>query len=134
MCLCCCLPFGFPGAVMWVRGLKERLQEPMDKLLGLDRSTLELPAFRSAQHKFEVVMAEMQQFEAGLVQDWCEQVGTALRVDLCWVFGHAHNIEKCTQHCVQLLTTGRGSPRTATKAHACFAPSQHTAVSSPYVQ
>jgi hypothetical protein len=61
--------------VAWVRGLKERLQDPMSKLLAMDRSVLELPAFSAAQQRFEAVMAEMQQYEATLVQDWCSQVG-----------------------------------------------------------
>lgn len=63
------------GAVTWVRGLKERLQEPMNKLLSMDRSVLDLPAFRVAQLKFESVMTEMQQFETRLVEEWCSQVG-----------------------------------------------------------
>jgi hypothetical protein len=55
----------------------ERLQEPMNKLLSMDRSVLDLAAFRAAQQKFELVMAEMQQYEAALVEDWCSQVCTA---------------------------------------------------------
>jgi len=62
------------GALAWVRGLKERLQEPMNKLLSMDRSVLDLPAFRTAQQKFDSVMDEMQQYEALLVEDWCSQV------------------------------------------------------------
>lgn len=46
----------------------------MGKLLAMDRSVLDLPAFRAAQEKFESVMAEMQQYEATLVADWCSQV------------------------------------------------------------
>lgn len=64
------------GAVTWVRGLKERLQDPMTRLLAMDRNVLELPAFSAAQQRFEAVMAEMQQYEATLVQDWCSQVGS----------------------------------------------------------
>jgi hypothetical protein len=57
-----------------VRGLWERLQEPMNKLLSMDRSVLDLPAFRTAHEKFDSVMAEMQKYEARLVEDWCRQV------------------------------------------------------------
>jgi hypothetical protein len=49
----------------------------MNKLLSMDRSVLDLAAFRAAQQKFESVMAEMQQYEAALVEDWCSQVCTA---------------------------------------------------------
>eukprot|EP00878_Enallax_costatus_P030099 GHUV01032734.1.p2 GENE.GHUV01032734.1~~GHUV01032734.1.p2 ORF type:complete len:143 (-),score=36.64 GHUV01032734.1:204-632(-) len=63
-----------PGAVQWVRGLMERLQEPMGKLQSMDASVQEMPAFKAAQHSYEAVMAEMQQYEKALVQDWCSQV------------------------------------------------------------
>jgi dynein heavy chain len=61
---------------MWVRGLRERLQEPMQKLLAMDRSVLELPAFAAAEQKYEGVMAELAQYEAALVADWCQQVAS----------------------------------------------------------
>eukprot|EP00878_Enallax_costatus_P014708 GHUV01015385.1.p1 GENE.GHUV01015385.1~~GHUV01015385.1.p1 ORF type:complete len:890 (+),score=327.73 GHUV01015385.1:1824-4493(+) len=64
------------GAVQWVRGLMERLQEPMGKLQSMDASVQEMPAFKAAQHSYEAVMAEMQQYEKALVQDWCSQVDT----------------------------------------------------------
>lgn len=51
----------------------ERLQEPMSKLQSMD-SVLELPAFKAAQHSYESLMAEMQQYEKALVEDWCAQV------------------------------------------------------------
>lgn len=46
----------------------------MGKLLAMDRSVLDLPAFRAAQEKFESVVAEMQQYEATLEAEWCSQV------------------------------------------------------------
>eukprot|EP00879_Flechtneria_rotunda_P005416 GHRR01005708.1.p1 GENE.GHRR01005708.1~~GHRR01005708.1.p1 ORF type:complete len:1495 (+),score=578.36 GHRR01005708.1:300-4784(+) len=64
------------GAVSWVRGLMERLQEPMGKLQSLDKSVQEMPAFKNVQHSYDTVMAEMQQYEAVLVQDWCAQVAS----------------------------------------------------------
>lgn len=66
----------------WVRGLKERLQEPMNKMLSMDRNVLDLAAFRAAQQKFESVMAEMQEYETALVEDWCSQVGTTAATTL----------------------------------------------------
>lgn len=50
----------------------------MNKLLSMDRSVLDLPAFRTAHEKFDSVMAEMQQYEARLVEDWCSQVRAML--------------------------------------------------------
>lgn len=52
----------------------ERLQEPMSKLLTMDSTVLEMPVFKAAQHSYHTVMAEMQQYEQALVQDWCAQV------------------------------------------------------------
>lgn len=76
LCWCVCVNNTalVAGAVAWVRGLMERLQEPLNKLLSMDRSVLELPAFRAAYEKCESVLAEMQQYEASLVGDWCSQV------------------------------------------------------------
>lgn len=57
----------------------ERLQEPMGKLQSMDAVVQDMPAFKSAQHSYEAVMAEMQQYEKALVQDWCSQV----RISMC---------------------------------------------------
>lgn len=72
------------GAVTWVRGLKERLHEPMDKLSSMDRSVTDLPAFRAALDKYDAVMAEMDQYEAALVADWCSQVRVLRVLSECW--------------------------------------------------
>jgi hypothetical protein len=54
----------------------ERLQEPMGKLQSME-AVLELPSFKAAQHSYESLMADMQQYEQALVADWCGQVSTA---------------------------------------------------------
>lgn len=52
----------------------ERLQEPMGKLQSMDCSVQDMPTSKAAQRSYEAVMAEMQQYEKALVQDWCGQV------------------------------------------------------------
>lgn len=64
----------FAGAVAWVHGLMERIQEPMSKLQGMHNSVLESPDARDIQHTYDTLMAAMQEYESIIVQDWCKQV------------------------------------------------------------
>lgn len=55
----------------------ERLQEPMGKLQSME-AVLELASFKAAQHSYESLMADMQQYEQALVGDWCGQVSNGI--------------------------------------------------------
>jgi dynein heavy chain len=52
----------------------ERIQEPMVKLQSLDRSVMESPAAKGVQQSFDGLMALMKEYEAAIIQDWCNQV------------------------------------------------------------
>jgi dynein heavy chain, axonemal len=72
-----CMPLSWralAGAVSWVRGLAERLAEPMSKLAALDRSVHQLPAYRALQHAHASLTAELRAYEDRLVADWTNQV------------------------------------------------------------
>jgi hypothetical protein len=60
----------------------ERLQQPMGKLQSME-AVLELPSFKAAQHSYESLMADMQQYEKALAEDWCGQVSSDVR-GKCW--------------------------------------------------
>jgi hypothetical protein len=42
-------------------------------------AVLQLPSFEAAQHSYESLMADMQQYEQALVEDWCGQVSGNLK-------------------------------------------------------
>ena len=63
------------GAVAWVRGLKARLAEPFAKLQGMEHGALlEGREGLAAVAAYDKVMAEMEAFEAGVVEEWHQQV------------------------------------------------------------
>jgi len=47
----------------------------MGKLQSMDKAVTDMLAFRAAQHSYENLMTEMQQYEAALWEgNWCSQV------------------------------------------------------------
>jgi hypothetical protein len=63
--------------VSWVRGLRERLQEPMVKLQSLDKSVLDSTVGSNIQKQYDALMKNMQEYELAIVEDWCAQVRPA---------------------------------------------------------
>jgi hypothetical protein len=56
----------------------------MGKLQAMDKAVTDMPAFKAAQHSYDSLMSEMQQYEAALVEDWCSQVrSTGWHVPSC---------------------------------------------------
>jgi len=64
------------GAVAWVRGLKARLAEPFAKLQAKEHGVLlQGREGKAAAAAYNKIMAAMETFEAGIVEQWCNQVG-----------------------------------------------------------
>ncbi len=60
-----------------MRGLMERIQEPMSKLQAMGPVLLESPQGVEVQHNYDGLMAAMQEYERIIVEDWCQQVRIA---------------------------------------------------------
>ncbi|KAL0038617.1 hypothetical protein WJX79_000048 [Trebouxia sp. C0005] len=62
------------GRVTWVRGLKERVAGPMEKLHSLPKLVLDSEEARSVQQQYDHLIVEMDQFEKATVEDWCNLI------------------------------------------------------------
>eukprot|EP00891_Asterochloris_glomerata_P002883 jgi/Astpho2/2883/Aster-01037 len=62
------------GRVIWIRGLKERIAGPMEKVHGLHRLVLETEEARSIMQAYDKLMADMDAYEKATVQDWCNLI------------------------------------------------------------
>lgn len=51
------------GAVAWVRGLVERIEEPLQKLRGMSKAVMEADAARDIERTYESLMAAMREYE-----------------------------------------------------------------------
>lgn len=63
------------GSIKWVRGLRERIEAPMEKIRGLSKLVLET---EEARHIFEdhaVLLKAMNELEEEHVKAWVAQVG-----------------------------------------------------------
>lgn len=65
------------GAVAWVRGLTERVQEPWGKLQGMQQ-LLDSPEGKAVAATYASLIAAMQQYEQIIIKDWCEKVRAQL--------------------------------------------------------
>lgn len=59
------------GSLAWVRGLKERVMAPLEKLKGLSPAVLASDVGLEMQRQSEDLLAAMDAFEASLMQQWC---------------------------------------------------------------
>lgn len=62
------------GAAYWVRGLMERIEEPMSKLKTLNKIVLETDLAKEIMRTYDHLMEEMGAFKAKAVEAWCVQV------------------------------------------------------------
>lgn len=67
----CCLA---TGAVAWVRGLLERIEEPMAKLKVMHNSGLDTELGAAIQRAYVETKAAMAEYERSMVEDWCKSV------------------------------------------------------------
>ncbi len=62
------------GAVAWVRGLVERIEEPIQKLRTMNKAIMEMDQARDIEKTFESLMAQMREYQGKQVALWCERV------------------------------------------------------------
>ncbi|KAK9808985.1 hypothetical protein WJX72_007373 [[Myrmecia] bisecta] len=76
------------GAVAWVRGLKERIAGPMEKLRGVNKLVLETEEAKEIQRLYDTLTAAMDEYEKGVVDDWCKLISETsdqkLKQPLLW--------------------------------------------------
>ena len=62
------------GAAYWVRGLIERIDEPMQKLKSLNKMVQETDLAKEIQASYDALMKEMAEYQGKAIAAWCEQV------------------------------------------------------------
>jgi len=62
------------GAVSWVRGLIERIQDPMQRLKQMGKGVLESEEGKEATRMFSVIMATLEDYEKQHVEEWSQQI------------------------------------------------------------
>lgn len=62
------------GAVAWVRGLVERIDEPMQKLRTMNKVILEMEQAKEIQRTYDTLMAAMAEYQQKQVAAWCDRV------------------------------------------------------------
>lgn len=70
------------GSVKWVRGLRERIEAPLDKIRSLSKAVLESDEARRSFKSHAVVMDAMQSYEQGHVASWISQVSKVRRLSV----------------------------------------------------
>ncbi|KAL4450636.1 hypothetical protein ABPG77_000992 [Micractinium sp. CCAP 211/92] len=71
------------GALAWVRGLRERITAPMDKLKGLSPAVLNSDVGLEMRRQSDNLIAAMGVFEANLMQEWCTMAAYVSKRKLC---------------------------------------------------
>ena len=95
------------GAAAWVRGLKERIEEPMGKLLVTAKAAMDSDQGREIQSTYEHLVAAMAEFEATAFSTWCAQVA-------------ATSDEKLNQPLLRTLEPLAGAPQQHTRLDVNF--------------
>lgn len=62
------------GAIKWVRGLRERIESPMDKIRGLNKLVLDTEEARRMFGDHATLLKAMNEFEEEHVKAWVGQV------------------------------------------------------------
>lgn len=62
------------GSVNWVRGLKQRIQEPMEKLQALNNMVMETDEAKEILKLYTSLMEQMGEHEAATVTLWCSEI------------------------------------------------------------
>ena len=63
------------GAVNWVRGLRQRLDEPMVRFQGIGKTIIESEEGIEVMRAYEALITSLQEFEDKHVQEWCVEIG-----------------------------------------------------------
>lgn len=63
------------GAVNWVRGLRQRLDEPMVRFQGIGKTIIESKEGIEVTRAYEALITSLQEFEDKHVREWCEKLG-----------------------------------------------------------
>lgn len=58
------------GAVAWGRALRQRVEEPMERLRGMGRVLTDTPEGRNLETQYSALAASMREFEAATISDW----------------------------------------------------------------
>eukprot|EP00955_Chlamydomonas_euryale_P098697 365162-Chlamydomonas_euryale.AAC.21 len=64
----------YSGAVAWVRGLVERIEEPMIRMTGSSKGLLETEKGAEIQRMYDCLMTEMNEYQGRSFTTWCDQV------------------------------------------------------------
>lgn len=64
----------YSGAVAWVRGLVERIEEPMIKLSAHSSRVMETDRGHEVQKVYDALMTAMNEYQGKSFATWCEQV------------------------------------------------------------
>jgi len=104
-----------------VRGLKERVTAPLEKLKGLSPAVLASDVGLEMQRQSEDLIAAMDAFEASLMQQWCGLATVVSEQKLCQpvlrcVAGRALSLfsgrrARCVCVCVHLAAAESACPR-----------------------
>ena len=62
------------GAIMWARGLIQRLDEPMSKFQSMGKTVTESEEGVEATRAYEAIVASMAEFEARIYSEWTEEM------------------------------------------------------------
>ena len=92
------------GAIKWVRGLKERIEAPLEKVRGLSRAVLETEEAKAIFAQRDALVEEMQAFEGEHVKEWVGKVST-VRPRQRRQFAHLHFCYFLHGHLIQLLSS-----------------------------
>ena len=63
------------GAVSWVRGIRQRLDEPMVRFLGIGKSVIESEEGAEVTRAYESLVISLQEYEDKHVKEWCAELG-----------------------------------------------------------
>lgn len=70
------------GAVAWVRGLLQRVQEPMVRLRQMSRIVLDVDEGREVEKTFNIVVKSLQEYELIHVEKWAKNVSNTSEAKL----------------------------------------------------
>lgn len=82
------------GSIKWVRGLRERIDSPMDKIRALNRLVLDTEEARRMFEDHAALLKDMNEFEEEHVKAWVGQVSQVCSTAQLWlrVYQYVHNL------------------------------------------
>ena len=70
------------GAVAWVRGLLQRVEDPMKRLLTMGKMILDTESGRECEEAFKIVVKMLKEFENDHIQQWARDVANTSEAKL----------------------------------------------------